>query len=86
MKISSSIDWNKASDELRRNTRKIGTYENKFQVLQLIRNIDSKVAELSKSEVIDRRGRSNMSVALLNDVNNDIELVEEYILIATLIG
>lgn len=86
MKITTSLEWNKVSDELRRKTHKIKTYENRFQLGQLIRNIDRKVTELSKAEVFARQGRSNLSDALLDDVNNDIELVDEYILVATLIG
>lgn len=86
MKISSSVEWNQVSDALRRKTHKIKTYENRFQLVQLIRNIDRKVTELSKAEVYARQGRSNLSDALLNDVNNDIEMVDEYILVAALIG
>lgn len=86
MKITSSVEWNKVSDDLRRKTFSIKTSENRFQIKQMIRNIDSKVSELSKAEVIARQGRSNLSEALLNNVNDDIDLVEGYIIVAALIG
>ena len=52
----------------------------------MIKNIQLTVTQLSKSEVEMRRGHSNNVKDLLSKINDDIDLVESYILVAALIG
>ena len=52
----------------------------------MVRNISPSVTELSKEEVLLKRGRNQRAETLLEKINNDIEMVEEFILVAALIG
>jgi hypothetical protein len=52
----------------------------------MIENIKSEVTALSKAEVEARQGKLRRAEDLLSKINEDIQLVEEYILIATLLG
>lgn len=82
-KITDSIEWAAIEDHLMEKSAKL---KHEREVRKLIRNLRSKVTELSKAEVEMRRGRTNNVSSLLNIINNDIEMVEEYILVAALIG
>lgn len=82
-KIASSLDWAAIETELLNKTRGLMF---RRDVAALIRNIQPSVTELSKEEVHLKRGRNQRAEALLEKINNDIEMVEEYILIAALIG
>jgi hypothetical protein len=52
----------------------------------MINNIGTEVTLLSKAEVLARRGNKTSAIELLEKINNDIELVEEFILVAALMG
>lgn len=82
-KITSSLDWAEVETSLLNQTR--GLMYRK-DVVAMIRNIKPTVTELSKEEVNLKRGRNQRAEALLEKINNDIEVVEEFILVAALIG
>lgn len=88
MKLRGSLDWSVIQTSLWTTTEeKIKDYKNKSQVKQMLTNIGTSVTLLSKIEVEARRTRSMAKRdELLERINNDIELVEEYILVAALIG
>ncbi len=82
-KIQSSLDWSRVESELIHNTHGL-MYS--ADIIALIRNIQYTITELSKAEVEARHGKPHRARELLVKANNDIELVEEYILVAALIG
>lgn len=81
--IKTSIEWSEIESILRNRIRGL-THER--DIIKLINNLRITVTELSKAEVEARRGRSANTISLLVKVNQDIEVVEEYILVAALIG
>ena len=81
--IKNSIEWSETESRLRKCIRGL-THER--DIIKLINNLRITVTELSKAEVEARRGRSANTISLLVKVNQDIEIVEEYILVAALIG
>ena len=81
--ISNSLDWNKLEITLK---RRIKLLMHKKEILLMINNIKPKITELSKSEIQARRGKKDHTIELLEKINQDIEMIEEYILIATLLG
>ncbi len=81
--ISNSLEWNEIEDILRRRAR--GLVYSK-DVGRMIDNIKSEITQLSIAEIGARRGKNGVAEELLAKVNHDIELVEEYILVATLLG
>jgi hypothetical protein len=82
-KIKSSLDWAALSTEL---THKTTNLEYGREVWLLINNISKEVNLLSIAEVDMRRGRGSCAAELLNKINCDIEMAEEYLLVAALIG
>jgi hypothetical protein len=52
----------------------------------MIDNIGVEVTALSKAEVLARRGSKHVAEEILLKINTDIEMVEEFILVAALIG
>jgi len=62
----------------------VHTPENRQQVIKMINNIGNEVTILSKAEVMVRRGHKNAAAEILTKINDDINLVEEYILVAVL--
>jgi hypothetical protein len=55
-------------------------------IIKMLRSITEEVSKLSQAEVRVRAGRKHDADEILVKVNQDIELVEEYILVAALIG
>jgi len=85
--IKNSLEWADLSTHLKHQTNtKIITLENRDQVSRMIDNIGLEVTLLSKAEVLARRGHKDQATELLEKINNDIEMVEEFILIGALIG
>ena len=80
---STSLEWHDIKTELLRQSRSL-----KFErdVRRMILNIDKSIAELSKEEVIARRGSRYRVDELIKKINTDIVTVEEFILVAALIG
>lgn len=82
-KIQSSLDWSRVETELIHQT--VGLMYG-VDIVAMIRNIQPIITELSKAEVESRHGKPQKAQQLLIKANNDIEFVEEYILVAALIG
>jgi hypothetical protein len=82
-KITLSTEWAAVETSLINSTSKLMFRKD---VLRMIHNLRPPIAELSKAEVHKRRGLSNNVDELLTKINNDIDLVEGYILVAALIG
>lgn len=81
--IKTSLDWSKYETNLLRKTLKLGHGK---EVRKMVENIRSEVTALSKAEVELRRGNKHATEAILVKINQDIEMVEEYLLVAALIG
>jgi len=81
--IRNSLDWPSQEVNLLRKTTGL---VHEQEVRKMIKNIQLEVTELSKAEVLVRQGQKHRADALLVKVNNDIELVEEYLLVAALLG
>jgi len=85
--IRNSLEWASIDTTLRRlSNSKIGVLDNRYQVRKMIDNIGAEVTLLSRAEVLAKRGNTHSAAELLEKINNDIKLVEEFILVATLIG
>lgn len=85
--IRNSVEWATVENVLRqRINSKICTRSNRQDVCKMLDNIGNKITRLSKAEVLARRGQPALAVDLLDQINSDINAVEEFILIATLIG
>jgi 16S rRNA U516 pseudouridylate synthase RsuA-like enzyme len=82
-KIKSSLDWAAISTAL---TQKTVNLEYGREVRKMIDNIGKEVTELSRAEVNMRQGNSRKALELLDKINCDIEMAEEYLLVAALIG
>ena len=81
--IKNSLDWPKKETTLRRQSMNLNQYPD---IVKMLNSITSEVSQLSKAEVRVRAGRKHDADEILVKVNQDIELVEEYILVAALIG
>jgi hypothetical protein len=87
MKINTSVEWAAAETELRHIVfAKIHTPKHYFEISAMIANLRVTVRKLSQAEVLARRGKMNQSTELLHQLNTDIQMVEEFILVAALIG
>jgi polysaccharide pyruvyl transferase WcaK-like protein len=81
--IKISTDWNSYEEGLLNKTKGL-SYEK--EVRKMIENIRAEITTLSKAEVEDRRSKSHKSRDILEKINQDIEMVEEYLVIAALLG
>ena len=85
--IRNSLEWASVESSLRHQANtKIDTHDNRYQVCRMINNIGVEITLLSKAEVLARRGSTYHASELLQKINEDIELVEEFILVAVLMG
>jgi hypothetical protein len=81
--ITNSLEWTKQETALRRKAMNLNQYPD---ILKMLNSITKEVSQLSQAEVRVRAGRKHDADEILVKVNQDIELVEEYILVAALIG
>lgn len=81
--VKSSLDWEPIKTSLMHKTIKL---VHGRDVRKMISNISTKISQLSKAEVAARRGRSSLAAELLTEINEDIETVEEFLLVAALLG
>lgn len=87
MKILKSTDWSAIQQKLLSQTfSNVKTNSYSAQVRKMICNIDKSVQALSKEEVLERRRLANKTKNILNDINLNIEIIEEFILMGALIG
>jgi len=81
--IKTSLDWSRYETNL---LHKASNLVHGKDVRKMIENIRIEVTKLSKAEVESRRNKSHLAEELLTKVNQDIEMVEEYLLVAALLG
>lgn len=81
--IQSSLDWAPIESLLLHQISKL-MYARDLRAM--IKNIQIDVTALSKAEVEMRRNHSNNVKELLTKINDDIDLVEGYVLVAALMG
>jgi hypothetical protein len=81
--INNSLEWNKLETILKSRAKVL---TNGKDVYKMIENIKPEVTKLSIAEIEARRGRKQKSQELLIQINRDIEMIEEYLLVATLLG
>lgn len=81
--IRNSLDWPPIETSL---LRKASTLSHGADVKKMIGNIRYQVTELSRAEVLVRQGQKHRADSLIVRINSDIEIVEEYLLVAALLG
>ena len=81
--IQTSLDWSQVESDLMHQTNGL-MY--KSDVCAMIKNVQHTITELSEAEVEARHGRPHKARELLAKANQDIELVESYIMVAAIIG
>lgn len=81
--IKSSLDWPAIETDF---LKKSAGLAHSRDIKKMIHNLQNSVSELSKAEVLARRGKPHLAEELLAKVNDDIKLLEEFILIAALLG
>jgi hypothetical protein len=86
--LVSSTDWAAIHSRIQHLTfDKVLDTQNRSQINKMFRNISNLVTELSKIEVEARRNRLVFKRdELVIRINNNIQLIEEFILVAALIG
>jgi ATP-dependent 26S proteasome regulatory subunit len=83
MFIEKSTDWCQTEITLLARTRKL---THSAELSKMIKNLNAKVTALSKQEVKSRQNPGYHIGHLVEDINKDILLIEEYMLIANLLG
>jgi hypothetical protein len=81
--IQSSLDWAPVESLL---LHQISRPMYGHVLRKMIKNIQIDITALSRAEVEMRRHHSNNVKELLTKINDDIDLVEGYILVAALMG
>lgn len=81
--IKTSLDWSEVETNL---LRRSNTLTHRGDIKRMIENIRFEVSQLSKAEVEARRGKPYRAQELLYKINQDIEMVEEYLVVAALLG
>ena len=81
--IHQSIDWNFYESDL---IKKSLNLKHSGEIRQMILNIRPLIEQLSIAEVEARQGKRQKAKDILSNVNENIQLVEEYLLIAAILG
>jgi hypothetical protein len=81
--IETSLDWAPLRDKLLKDSRDTKHYRD---IQKMVSNISRSVTDLSRAEVDYRRGKKHRACELLEKINQDIETVQEFIVVANLIG
>lgn len=81
--IKNSLEWANIEVSL---MRKAAGLSHGTEVRKMIRNIQDEIKLLSRAEVDARRGKKMRANELLEKINNDIQTVQEFLLVAALIG
>lgn len=79
--IKTSLDWYKAEQDLLQKSKNIVHVREMRKILD---NIHDDVYELSIAEIDARRGKPKKAESILQKINEDLAMLEEYILIAKL--
>jgi hypothetical protein len=81
--IKNSLEWSRLEQSLKSRTRGLSHGRD---IIKMIDNIRKEITELSREEVNLRCGKKHSTDKILIKINEDIQMVEEYILIAKLLG
>ncbi len=81
--IRTSTEWAAYETKL---LTKANTLVNGTDIKKMIYNVRQTVTDLSNAEVAARRGHPRRSVELLQEINTHITTIEEYLLLAALLG
>lgn len=81
--IKNSLEWADVEASL---MRKAAGLRYGTDVRRMIRNIQEEVKLLSRAEVEARRGKKLRAEELLKEINDDIETVEGFLVVAALLG
>lgn len=81
--LNNSLDWAKIESNIYEKIKNIQKFKD---LKKIVENIKVDVEHLSKEEVKERTKRSNNASSLREKINNNIELLEEYIIIGKLLG
>ncbi len=81
--IKNSLDWSRIEIDL---IHKCNGLVFQRDVRRMIDNIRLEIKELSIKEVQARRGNIHRNDELIKKINQDIEMIEGFILVAALIG
>lgn len=81
--IKSSLDWYEAERDLLKKSKNI---VHTREIRKILDNIHDDVCELSIAEIDARRGKPKRAEVLLEKINEDLKMLEEYIVIAKLLG
>jgi len=82
MVINTAIEFQKVSDNLRKDLRSIGY---NHDLAKMFLNIENMVSDLSRLEVLARRThKSNLVVEKVNEINKAIDHLEKLIVMAKL--
>lgn len=81
--IKNSLDWDEVETKFKHQIKDLSF---KNEILKIITNIRNEISDLSRAEILARRGKKLLAQELVLKINKDIELIEEYILMATIIG
>ena len=83
MMIKNSLEWNNVEHNLRQ--KSYGLVYGK-EIRKMISNIHPEISDLSRAEIEARRGNCRRADEILVKVNEHINEIEEFLLIAALIG
>jgi hypothetical protein len=81
--IKNSLEWNQIESKLKNQARDLNHSKD---IVKMINNIRIDIKKLSCAEILSRQGKRRPAEELLVKINQDIEMVEEYILVAVLMG
>jgi len=81
--INNSLEWSNLETDFIRKSKNLSNFR---EIRKMIDNIGNEVTLLSKAEVEVRQGKKSAVKDILIRVNQDIELLEGYILVAALLG
>lgn len=79
--IQKSTEWPKVEFQI---LSYVTNPQHRIELRNMLKNVSRKVNDLSRAEVLERSGKRNLTALLLKDINDDIELIKEYILISKL--
>lgn len=83
--IRNSLEWTALERKLVMKANTLSS-SNSRDVRKMLSNIKSSISDLSKAEVLARRGKQHTADEMLAKVNAEIRVLEEYIVVAALIG
>jgi uncharacterized membrane protein len=83
IELENSLEWGECETKLLRMSTGLSYFSD---IKRLIHNVQLEVTQLSIAEVETRRCKHDVSSNVLAKVNDSIKMVEEFILVAKIIG